>query len=131
MFSFIEHISFSISLTCNLTVPKQPMDGILSLDIKPGKTLDISDTDISGSMESTELLSIYVSIGIVRIILEIVIGFRSLNQFSLLIMVHLRVEQKFVLEIYPLIIRSIRFLPQKSTSANSRVQSLSMIDLVL
>ena len=50
------------SLICNLTVPKQPMDGILSVDIKPGKTLEMGDADTSGSMELTDLLSIYVRI---------------------------------------------------------------------
>ena len=49
------------------------MEGILSVDIKPGKTLEIGDIDISGSMESTELLNIYVSLGILLIIIEIVI----------------------------------------------------------
>ncbi|UJR25877.1 hypothetical protein I4U23_007227 [Adineta vaga] len=48
------------SLTCNLTIPKQPVNGILALDIKPNHSLALGDTDISGFIELNEKLNIYI-----------------------------------------------------------------------
>ncbi len=52
------------SLICNLIIPKQPIEGIISIDIKPKHSLAIGDTDISGSIELTEKLNVYVRIWI-------------------------------------------------------------------
>ncbi len=51
---------FYCSLTCNLIIPKQPVNGTISIDIKPNNTLATGDTDISGSIELTEQLKVYV-----------------------------------------------------------------------
>lgn len=50
------------SLTCNLLIPKQPMEGVISIDIQPGKILSIGDTDVSGTVEFPEKFSVYVSV---------------------------------------------------------------------
>ncbi len=49
-------------MTCNLIVPKQPVDGIISIDIKSEKILAKGDTDISGSMELAEKFKVFVRI---------------------------------------------------------------------
>ncbi|CAF0773881.1 unnamed protein product [Adineta ricciae] len=48
------------SLTCNLTVPRQSASGIISLDIKPNRSLALGDTDLLGSIELSEKLNIYI-----------------------------------------------------------------------
>ncbi|CAF3574252.1 unnamed protein product [Rotaria socialis] len=48
------------SLMCNLSVPKQPVDGIISISIQPERTLSKGDTDISGAIQLTEKLNVYV-----------------------------------------------------------------------
>lgn len=52
--------SFSFSLTCNLTIPRQSASGIISLDIKPNRSLALGDTDLLGGIELSEKLNIYV-----------------------------------------------------------------------
>jgi hypothetical protein len=51
----------NFSLTCNLSIPKKPVEGTISIDIKSEKTLDMGDTDISGLLEFTEKFKVYVS----------------------------------------------------------------------
>jgi hypothetical protein len=53
---------FFFSLTCNLIVPKQPVEGIISIDIKSEKILIKGDTDISGSIELADKFKVYVRI---------------------------------------------------------------------
>ncbi len=53
---------FWFSLICNLTIPKQPVEGIISIDIKPKRILSMGDTDTSGSIELTEKFKVYVKI---------------------------------------------------------------------
>jgi len=50
------------SLTCNLILPKQPVEGVISIHIQSGKILSIGDTDISGSIEFPEKFNVYVSV---------------------------------------------------------------------
>jgi hypothetical protein len=57
---------FFFSLTCHLIIPKQPVDGIISIDIKSEKTLAKGDTDISGTMELTEKFKVFVRIFSIR-----------------------------------------------------------------
>ncbi|CAF2137619.1 unnamed protein product [Rotaria magnacalcarata] len=54
----IENIN-SDSLTCNLTIPKQPTKGTISVDITPSRILSVGDTDISGSIEYLQKLHVY------------------------------------------------------------------------
>jgi len=69
-FLFRNHIKlinfFSFSLTCNLIIPKQVVEGIISIDVKPKHELMIGDTSISGSIELPEKLNVYVNIFIVN-----------------------------------------------------------------
>ena len=51
-------------MTCRLLIPKQPIEGIVSIDIEPERILDIGDTDISGSIQSEEKFNVYVRIEI-------------------------------------------------------------------
>ncbi|CAF3033085.1 unnamed protein product [Rotaria sp. Silwood2] len=48
------------SLTCNLTIPKQAVEGVISVNIKPKRILSIGDTDISGSIEYPEKFHVYI-----------------------------------------------------------------------
>lgn len=50
------------SLTCHLAIPKQPVEGIVSLEIKPRRALSKGDTDLSGSAEFIDKLTIFVRI---------------------------------------------------------------------
>ena len=50
----------SFSLICNLIIPKQPVEGIILINIKPNYTLNVGDTDISGLVELTDKISVYV-----------------------------------------------------------------------
>jgi len=59
---FYNKLFFYFSLTCNLIIPKQPVEGTISIDIKPKKILAMGDTDISGSIELTEKFKVYVKI---------------------------------------------------------------------
>ncbi|CAF5209901.1 unnamed protein product, partial [Rotaria magnacalcarata] len=47
------------SLMCNLIIPKQPVDGIISISIQPERILSKGDTDISGAIQLTEKLNVY------------------------------------------------------------------------
>ncbi|CAF4313265.1 unnamed protein product [Rotaria sordida] len=48
------------SLICSLIIPKQPVEGIISIDIRPERTLSKGDTDISGLTELTEKFNVYI-----------------------------------------------------------------------
>ncbi|CAF4617317.1 unnamed protein product, partial [Rotaria sp. Silwood2] len=48
------------SLICSLIIPKQPVEGIISIDIKPERTLSKGDTDVSGLIELTEKFNVYI-----------------------------------------------------------------------
>ncbi|CAF4667346.1 unnamed protein product [Rotaria sp. Silwood1] len=48
------------SLTCNLIIPKQEVEGIISVNIKPNRMLSVGDTDISGSIEHQEKFHVYI-----------------------------------------------------------------------
>jgi hypothetical protein len=50
------------SLTCNLIVPQQAVEGIISININPERILAIGDTDISGRIEYPEKFKVYVSV---------------------------------------------------------------------
>jgi hypothetical protein len=42
-------------------IPKQPVEGTISIDIKPDRVLLPGDTDLSGSIELVEKLNVYVN----------------------------------------------------------------------
>jgi hypothetical protein len=48
------------SLTCNLIVPKQAVEGIISISINPERILAVGDTDISGTIDFPEKFKVYV-----------------------------------------------------------------------
>lgn len=43
-------------------IPKQPVEGTISVDIKSERILSKGDTDISGLVEIAEKFNVYVSI---------------------------------------------------------------------
>ena len=45
-------------------MPRQPAEGVISIDIQPGRILSIGDTDVSGSVEFAEKFHVYVSSGL-------------------------------------------------------------------
>ncbi len=49
-------------MTCNLILPKQAGEGIISINIQPGKILSIGDTDIAGTIEYPGKFHVYVSV---------------------------------------------------------------------
>ena len=50
----------STSLTCNLTVPRQAIDGNISVEIQSDRKLSIGDTDIFGTIQLQEKFQVYV-----------------------------------------------------------------------
>ncbi|CAF1388189.1 unnamed protein product [Adineta steineri] len=61
----IEHIQ-NDSLTCNLIIPKQPVQGIISINIKSDRELSMGDTDIFGSVNFPEKFNIYIPKAILK-----------------------------------------------------------------
>ncbi len=43
-------------------IPKQPAEGIISINIQPERILSIGDTDISGTIEFPGKFNVYVSV---------------------------------------------------------------------
>ncbi|CAF0972266.1 unnamed protein product [Rotaria sordida] len=48
------------NLTCNLIIPKQAVEGIISVNIRPKRILSIGDTDISGLIEYPDKFHVYI-----------------------------------------------------------------------
>ncbi|CAF4300412.1 unnamed protein product, partial [Adineta steineri] len=61
----IEHTQ-NDSLTCNLIIPKQPVQGIISINIKSYRELSMGDTDIFGSVNFPEKFNIYIPKAILK-----------------------------------------------------------------
>ncbi|CAF3798026.1 unnamed protein product [Adineta steineri] len=61
----IEHIQNG-SLTCNLIIPKQPVQGVISINIKSDRELSMGDTDIFGSVNFPEKFNIYIPKAILK-----------------------------------------------------------------
>ena len=48
------------SLICDLIIPRQPMAGVIWIDIRPNRVLTIGDTDIAGSVEYPDIFYVFV-----------------------------------------------------------------------
>ena len=126
----IDDFVFS-SLTCHLAVPKQPVEGIVSMEIKPRRTLSKGDTDLSGSAEFIDKLTIYVRLSQPACEEGRWFCFRYPNRFFNLIPARWPGEQNFVWRILLSMHRAICSPVWNSIWANSHAISLSKSRLPL